>query len=112
MTQGFAAILLVCLATVPREQCTEATAVEVRSTVVDNELGCTFGWQELIARSAVPAPGDEPTYLKTLCRRVQPIGPKRTHRARLRATQMMKSSAAAALDCGSSLRCSAWPLVI
>lgn len=38
MVQGFAAVLLVCLASVPREGCTEATALEVRSIVVDNEL--------------------------------------------------------------------------
>jgi hypothetical protein len=74
MAQGFAAVLLVCLAAVPRERCTEDTAVEVRSTVVDNELACTMGWQELIARAATAGPGDEPTYLKTVCRRVRPIG--------------------------------------
>ena len=74
MVQGFAAVLLVCLASVPRERCTEDTAVEVRSTVVDNELACTMGWQELIARAAAAGPGDEPTYLKTVCRRVRPMG--------------------------------------
>jgi hypothetical protein len=72
MTQTFAAILLVCLASTPREECTEDTAVDVRSIPVDNELGCTAGWQELIARG----PGDlregAPVYLKTLCRRVEP----------------------------------------
>lgn len=70
---GFAAVLLVCLASVPRAECTEATAADVRSIVVDNELGCAVGWQELIARSAEEARGPEPTYLKTVCRRVQPV---------------------------------------
>jgi hypothetical protein len=74
MAQGFAAVLLVCLASVPRERCTEDNAVEVRSTVVDNELGCTTGWQELLARAVAAGSGDEPTYLKTMCRRVRPIG--------------------------------------
>lgn len=67
----FAAILLVCLASLPPERCVEATAVEVRSTPVGNELGCTQGWQELIAREPQAAPG-EPVYLKTVCRRIEP----------------------------------------
>lgn len=69
---GFAAILLVCLAAVPRSECTEANATDVRSIVVDNELGCAIGWQELIARSAKGTRGPEPTYLKTVCRRIKP----------------------------------------
>jgi hypothetical protein len=73
MVQGFAAVLLVCLASLPRERCTEDTAVEVRSIVVDNELGCTNGWQELIARAAEAPQGEPPTYLKTVCRRVKPL---------------------------------------
>lgn len=73
--QGFAAILLVCLASVPRERCTEATALDVRSIVVDTELACAMGWQELVARAPDGARGVEPTYLKTLCRRVAPIVP-------------------------------------
>ena len=72
MVQGFAAILLVCLASVPQERCTEATALDVRSVVVDTELACAMGWQELIARSADEVRGDESTYLKTVCRRVAP----------------------------------------
>ena len=76
MAQAFAAVLLVCLASTPREGCTEETAADVRSIVVDNELGCTAGWQELIAR----APSEElrsfdaPVYLKTVCRRLGDSG--------------------------------------
>lgn len=73
MTQGFAAVLLVCLASLPREGCTEATALDVRSIVVDNELGCAVGWQELIARVGDEARGGAATYLKTVCRRVAPV---------------------------------------
>ena len=73
----FAAILLVCLASLPPEQCVESTAVEVRSIVVGNELGCTQGWQELIAREPQAALG-EPVYLKTVCRRVKPQAQKRS----------------------------------
>jgi hypothetical protein len=69
---GFAAILLVCLASLPPERCDEATAVEVRSIVVANEMGCMSGWQELIARGPESRPGDAPTYLKTVCRRAKP----------------------------------------
>jgi hypothetical protein len=69
----FAAILLVCLATEPPERCDEETAVEMRSIVVANELACTFGWQELIAREPVPA-NDQPVYLKTVCRRIEEPG--------------------------------------
>lgn len=68
---AFAAILLVCLAALPPHQCNEETAVEVRSIVVDNEIGCTSGWQELIARAPEASPGDVATYLKTACRRIK-----------------------------------------
>lgn len=70
MPTEFAAILLVCLASVPPEQCDENSAVELRSTVVDNELRCTFGWQELIAREPATT-SKERVYLKTLCRRIK-----------------------------------------
>ena len=69
----FAAILLVCLASQPPEG-NEETAVEVRSIVVENELGCTMGWQELIARANGATGDDVPVYLKTICRRVKPPG--------------------------------------
>ena len=72
MVQGFAAILLVCLASMPQDQCTEDNAVEVRSAVVDNEMGCVIGWQQLIARATDERAGEAPTYLKTVCRRVKP----------------------------------------
>ena len=74
MVTGFAAVLLVCLASTPRDQCNEKTASDVRSTVVDNELGCAVGWQELIARTAADRRSTVPVYLKTLCRRVRPTG--------------------------------------
>jgi hypothetical protein len=74
MVQGFAAVLLVCLASVPSSGCNEETALDVRSIVVDNEMGCVSGWQELIARTGDGARGDAPTYLKTICRRVAPRG--------------------------------------
>jgi hypothetical protein len=67
---SFTAILLVCLAGVSPADCTEANAVEVRSTRVANEIGCMSGWQEIIARGG-DADGEvgRSTYLKTLCRR-------------------------------------------
>jgi hypothetical protein len=42
---SFAAVLLVCLASTPREACTEDSAADVRSIAVENELGCAVGWQ-------------------------------------------------------------------
>ena len=75
MPPEFAAILLVCLASLPPEQCAETSAVEVRSIVVGNELGCTQGWQELIAREPQSATA-EPVYLKTVCRRIKPRADK------------------------------------
>ncbi len=71
MPPEFAAILLVCLATLPPERCDENTAVEVRSIVVANELGCIMGWQELIARGPEAEKDAAPTYLKSLCRRAK-----------------------------------------
>ena len=50
------------------------TAVEVRSIVFENELGCTMGWQELIARANGATGDDVPVYLKTICRRMKPPG--------------------------------------
>lgn len=70
--QGFAAVVLVCLAATPRDACTEATAVDMRSVVVDSELGCANGWQELVAREDPGRRADPGYYLKTLCRRVRP----------------------------------------
>lgn len=71
MVQGFVAVLLVCLASLPPEGCTEATAIDVRSIVVDNELGCLSGWQELVAREDDAARSDAAVYLKTVCRRTR-----------------------------------------
>lgn len=75
MGEGFAAVLLVCLASIPPESCTEATAVEVRSIVVEHELGCTSGWQELIAREPEGLRAEAASYLKTMCRRISPKAP-------------------------------------
>jgi len=74
VAQAFVAVLLVCLADIPREGCTEATATDVRSIVVEGELGCTIGWQELVARapSEEQRASDAPVYLKTTCRRLKP----------------------------------------
>jgi hypothetical protein len=73
---GFQAIVLVCLASTPKPDCVESNAIDVMSTHVANELGCTSGWQEIIARGALKErmgttnPGGE-TYVKTLCKRVR-----------------------------------------
>ena len=75
---AFQAIILICLATTPKQDCSENTAVDVMSTRVANELGCASGWQEIIARSALkermassPEGQSSETYIKTLCKRVK-----------------------------------------
>ena len=74
---AFQAIILVCLATTPKPDCAENNAVDVMSTRVSNELGCTSGWQEIIARGALKERmattegSASETYIKTLCKRVK-----------------------------------------
>jgi hypothetical protein len=73
---GFQAIILVCLSSMPQEDCSENTAIDIMTTRVNNELGCTNGWQEIIARGALKermTVGDDKngeTYIKTLCKRI------------------------------------------
>ena len=50
---GFAAIVLICLGTTPASQCDENNALVLRSVHVGNELGCSSGWQEIIARGGL-----------------------------------------------------------
>jgi hypothetical protein len=74
---AFQAIILICLATTSKQDCSENTAVDVMSTRVANELGCTSGWQEIIARGALKErmgskEGESAeTYIKTLCKRIK-----------------------------------------
>ena len=71
---SFLAVVLVCSLQVGVDACDEGSAVDVLSVRVDNELGCTMGWQEIIARSAVKDGIGQTTYLKTLCRRLKGRG--------------------------------------
>jgi hypothetical protein len=66
---GFQAIVLICLATTPRDACDDNTAIVFRSVHVDNELGCTTGWQEIIARGGLRESLANGNYMKTRCRR-------------------------------------------
>lgn len=66
---GFEAIVLICLATTPTPDCDETNALVVRSVHVDNELGCTNGWQEIIARGGLRESLKDGSFLKTLCHR-------------------------------------------
>ncbi len=74
---AFQAIILICLSSVPKQDCSENNAVDIMSTRVANELGCTSGWQEIIARGALKermasTEGQAPeSYIKTLCKRVK-----------------------------------------
>jgi len=65
----FVAIILICLNAVPIEQCDERTAADVMSTVVENELGCASGWQDVIARSPLGREVGSTAYVRTICRR-------------------------------------------
>ncbi len=66
---GFQAVVLICLATTQTPDCDESNAIVSRSVHVDNELGCTSGWQEIIARGGLRESLKDGAYLKTLCRR-------------------------------------------
>ena len=50
---------------------TDDQASEVRKVRVANELGCTNGWQEIIARTDLRDEVGKTSYLKTECRRVK-----------------------------------------
>ena len=66
---GFAAIVLICVAATPVQQCDENSALVLRSTHVNNELGCSTGWEEIIARGGLRESLKGGAYIKTLCRR-------------------------------------------
>jgi hypothetical protein len=65
----FTAILLVCSLPVASASCNEASAVDLISMGVASELGCTHGFQEMIARGGLRNGIGERFYIKTLCRR-------------------------------------------
>jgi hypothetical protein len=71
---SFLAIVLVCSLKTSVDACDEASAIDALSIRVGNELSCTIGWQEIIARSALKEGVGRETYLKTLCRRVGSSG--------------------------------------
>jgi hypothetical protein len=66
---GFVAIILICQMSLPSDACTEASARDVMSIRVDNEIGCTIGWQDVVARSPLADDIGKGSYIKTLCRR-------------------------------------------
>jgi len=70
---GFQAIILICLNSVPSDQCTEATATDVLSKHVETELGCASGWQEVIGRSAQAHEIGRDVYVRTICRRSRDV---------------------------------------
>lgn len=68
---GFQAIILVCLVTTPVNACNENTAVDMMSTYVANELKCTIGWEDVIARGAQSREVGTQTYVRTICRKLK-----------------------------------------
>ena len=66
---SFKAILLICAMPVDPEICTEKSAVDVITTVVQSELGCNVGWEETIARGSLREGIGERFYIKTACQR-------------------------------------------
>lgn len=68
---GFTATLLICLLGTPAERCDEATAIDVLSHHVANELQCAVGWQEMAARLGESQDIGRVTYVRTLCTRAQ-----------------------------------------
>ena len=65
----FVAVILICLNTVPVDQCDDKTALDLQSTVVQNELGCVTGWQDVIARSSLRKDIGVTAYVRTRCER-------------------------------------------
>lgn len=68
---SFLAIILVCASGTAPRLCTQDNAIDMRSVTVRSELGCTYGWQEIIARMGAQERVGEGMYLKTLCRRAE-----------------------------------------
>ncbi|HEV2677427.1 MAG TPA: hypothetical protein VGV37_23055 [Aliidongia sp.] len=68
----FVAIILICMNAVAADDCDEQTAADMMSTVVDNELGCAIGWQDVIARSPLGKEVGTSAYVRTICRRQPP----------------------------------------
>ncbi len=66
---GFTATLLVCLIGTPVDQCDGASAVDVLSHHVENEMQCVHGWQETSARMTEAHDIGSRTYVRTQCRR-------------------------------------------
>lgn len=66
---GFQAIILICLASLPSDRCTEETATSVQSIHVQTGIGCITGWQDVIARSAQAYEIGREVYVRTICRR-------------------------------------------
>ena len=64
----YVAVVLVCLMSIPPEACAEKNAVDSLSTVVPSELGCSRGWQEIIARGSLREGIGTELYVKSLCR--------------------------------------------
>jgi hypothetical protein len=68
---GFVAIILICQMSLPADACDEASARDVMSVRVDNEIGCTNGWQDVVARSPLADDIGKGSYVKTICRRTE-----------------------------------------
>lgn len=68
---AFIAVVLICANGIATQDCTDERASEVRKVRVANELGCTSGWQEIIARTDRREEIGTTSYLKTECRRVK-----------------------------------------
>jgi hypothetical protein len=64
----YLALVLVCPLSIAPAACDETTAVDVIKTRVETELGCTRGWQEIIARGSLREGIGRDVYLKTVCR--------------------------------------------
>jgi len=69
--QDFIAIVLICQMSLPQDACTETTARDVMSVHVDSELGCSSGWQDIVARSAFADDVGKSAYVNTACRRAE-----------------------------------------
>lgn len=69
MAAGFIAVILICANSIASTDCTEDNALDVMSMGAQNELQCTQGWEDLVARSAFGKEVGTTAYIRTRCTR-------------------------------------------
>jgi hypothetical protein len=69
---SFVALILICQMSLPSDACGETSARGVTLVGADNEIGCTAGWQDVMARSPLADDIGGGSCVKAICRRAEP----------------------------------------